>query len=74
MFTIKILGVDMEVSGTFDAGEEPSRDCPGYEPSFEIESITHKGEELEVDGSPDDMLVYIEKLVFRAAAEENYEF
>ena len=58
-FTTEILGVQMEVEGVLDTGEAQSMDCPGYEAFFEIDTITHKGEELEVDGFPDSMLAEI---------------
>ena len=70
MFTMTILGVDMEVNGTFDPGEPMTYDSPGYAPCFEIESISHKGEELEVDQFPVEMLKDIEDKAFEMAAED----
>ena len=66
MYTFKteLFGLTVEVEGTFEAGEAPSIDCPGCEPEFIIEDIQHKGESLEVDSLPDEVLEAIVKEAF----------
>ena len=69
-FETEILGVTMQVSGEFEPEEPMTHDCPGWPASFEIDTIEHKGEELEVDSFPTEMLNEICDAAFAAASEE----
>ena len=45
--TIELSGVKLEVIGTYYPGEEASMDCPGEQPSTEIETVlTMKGDDI----------------------------
>lgn len=45
--TIELSGVKLEVIGTYYQGEEASMDCPGEQPSTEIETVlTMKGDDI----------------------------
>ena len=45
-FETELFGLTVEVTGQFDGGENPTYDCEGYPPSFEIDTIEHKGWEM----------------------------
>lgn len=45
--TIELSGVKLEVIGTYYPGEDASMDCPGEQPSTEIETVlTMKGDDI----------------------------
>ncbi len=45
--TIELSGVKLEVIGTYHAGEDASMDCPGEQPSTELETVlTMKGDDI----------------------------
>ena len=44
---IELSGVKLEVIGTYYPGEDASMDCPGEDPSIEIDAIlTPKGDDI----------------------------
>lgn len=73
MFTFKtvLLGLDVEVGGEFSPAEPQTLTDPGWPPGFEIESITHKGEDIEIDQVPDEWIKDIEEEAFKAASDQN---
>jgi len=71
-FETKLFGLTVEVEGVFDTGENPSLDCEGYPPSFEIETIQHKGDDIEVCDLPEEELEDIEQAAF-VDASNNYD-
>ncbi len=44
---IKLYGIEFHIQGNYVKGEDESIDCPGSPSEFEIETIEHKGEELQ---------------------------
>ena len=45
--TIQLSGVKLEVIGTYHPGEDASMDCPGEQPSTELETVlTMKGDDI----------------------------
>jgi hypothetical protein len=76
MFTFEtdVMGVEMQVGGTFDPGEAPSHDCPGYAPSFEIEELIYKGEELDYDDLAPQVIERLQDDAFEAASNEAEEY
>ena len=73
-FKAELFGLDVEVSGEFEAGESQTMTDPGLEPCFVIECISHKDEAFEVDALPDKELNMIEKVAFEKAADEHGEY
>ena len=73
-FNTELLGLTVEVEGEFSPAEAPSIDCPGWPAEFEINTIEHKGELLEVDQIDDSTLANIEQAAFDAASDERGEY
>ena len=71
-FTTDLLGPKAEIEGVFYSGEKATFDCPGEEPSFEIETITINDEEFEIDSLSTETLETIEQLAFDDA-HNNYD-
>jgi hypothetical protein len=64
-FKTEVLGVEMEVEGSF---VPPSSEY-GHGGYFEIEGLKHKGESLDMDGINPDVLCDIEEAAFKEAAK-----
>jgi len=75
MYTFKteILGVQMEITGTFTSEEPQEHDYPGCPAEFEIETVSHKGEDLEWEGLSVKDLDYICAQAFVEAEEDANE-
>ena len=67
-FETELFGLTVEVTGQFDGGENPTYDCEGYPPSFEIDTIEHKG--WEMADLPDYLYEAIEREAFTKAHDE----
>lgn len=74
LFIATVFGVDMEVDGEWDAGEPQTRIDPGWPPEFIIESVTHKGEELEFDDFPKKEIDNILECAEKASEDESDEY
>lgn len=46
LLSIKYHGVTLEVTGTFYPRRDANRTCPAEGGEFEIDSVTHKGEDI----------------------------
>ena len=69
-FETTLFGLTVEVEGQFDGEEPPTWDSPGHAASFEIDTIMHKGCELEVDDLDGNSLDRLEQASFDAAREQ----
>jgi len=69
-FETTLFGLTVEVEGVFDIGEPESIDSPSIAPSFEIESVKHKGCELE--DLPDEVYEELSQAAFDDA-HDNYD-
>ena len=69
-FTTELFGLTVEVEGEFDEGQKETMIDPGIEPSFEVESVTHKGCELE--DLPDEVWEELAQAAFDDALD-NYD-
>jgi len=49
-FNTTLFGLDVEVTATGYPAEKMTLEYPGCEATVEIESVTHKGVEIELDG------------------------
>ena len=63
-FYTELLGPKADVEGTFHEGEKQTHDCPGEEPSFEIETITIADVQFEIDCLSDETLSKLEEEAF----------
>ena len=70
-FKTKLFGLEVDVSGMFDAGQQQTMTDPAIPPCFEIEEIVHKDELLE--DLPDEAYEKLEQAAFNAATEEAQE-
>ena len=69
-FKTELFGLEVQVDGYFEDGEDPTHDCPGCEPEYHIDSIIHKGEGFEIDSLPESSIIEIIKSAFDAAIKE----
>ena len=69
-FETELFGLTVEVEGEFDEGQKETMIDPGIEPSFEVESVKHKGCELE--DLPDGVYEDLSQAAFDDA-HDNYD-
>lgn len=69
-FNTELFGLNVEVDGYFEPEEKPTFDCPGSDAEYHIETIEHKGEQLEIDSLPDADLSEIISAAFESASNE----
>jgi hypothetical protein len=67
-FTTDLFGLTVLVAGEFSPEEPPTFDHPGWPAEFEIDTITHKGDEFEIDGLPEYELKIISDDAFESAS------
>ena len=69
-FTTDLFDLTVLVTGEFSPEEKQTFDYPGCSADFEIETIEHKGEQLEIDSLPDEDLSEIISAAFESASNE----
>ena len=50
-FNTELFGLDVEVTAEVTQGERQTHQEPGFDTYVEITSVTHQGEEMELDGA-----------------------
>jgi hypothetical protein len=69
-FTKELFGLNVLVTGEFSPEEPRTLDYPGCPADFEIETIEHKGDQLEIDSLPEEELSEIIRYAFESASNE----
>ena len=70
-FNTELFGLNVEVDGYFEPEEKPTFDCPGSDAEYHIETIKHKGEEIEIDSLPENILADLEEEAFKMNLDEH---
>jgi len=69
-FDYNLFGLTVKVACTLTKGEPATFDCPGYDDTCDIETITHANDEVNVSLLPEDEIASIEKAAFKFAKNE----
>ena len=55
-FNTELFGLTVEVDGYFVEEEKQTFDCPASDAEYHIETIKHRGEEIEIDTLPEEVV------------------
>lgn len=69
-FTTELFGLSVLVTGEFSPEEPMTFNYPGCPAEFEIETIEHKGDQIEIDSLPEEELSEIISAAFESASNE----
>jgi hypothetical protein len=67
-FNTDLFGITLLVTGEFSPEEKHTFDYPGCSASFEIDTVEHKGEQIEIDLFADYAISLIVDAAFESAS------